>query len=162
MREVVLLLGGNAGSVEQTFEGVRHDLEREVGQIKRLSDTMSSEAWGFESAQFLNQALLLESNLDTVALLDATQSIEERWGRCREQEAEEKSRSGERYLARTIDIDIIFYGEAIVQSERLTIPHPLIAERRFALEPLAQIVPQWVHPASGVSVEEMLNDIKRQ
>ncbi len=159
MTSVVLLLGGNLGNVAQTFEGVKHDLEREVGAIVSCSEQLKSDAWGFEAATFLNEAVVVETKLEPVELLDATQRIEERWGRARAVEQETKSESGERYCSRMIDIDIIFYGQEVLQSERLTVPHPLMGERRFVLEPLSQIVPNFVHPLVGLSVAEMLNRV---
>ncbi len=162
MSRVVLLLGGNRGSVEQTFSSVRGDLEREVGQIVDSSTTLRSEAWGFEADDFLNQAVVVESSLEPHALLDITQRIEQRWGRERVREQEEKSESGERYCSRAIDIDIIFYGEEVIQSQRLVVPHPLLEERKFVLEPLNQIMPHFVHPQTGLSVAEMLNRIEKQ
>ncbi len=162
MIKVLLLLGGNVGSVESTFEGVRGDLEREVGAIVSCSELLESQAWGFDSAPFLNQGVAVTTSLDPLSLLDSTQRIEERWGRNRAKEREQKGRSGERYLAREIDIDIIFYGDTIMQSERLTLPHPLVAQREFALEPLAQIAPEATHPVSGKSVAQMLNELKSE
>ncbi len=156
MTRVVLLLGGNIGSVEQTFAAVRCDLESEVGSIVGSSSLMRSEPWGYKSSrEFLNQAVELSTALNPLALLDATQQIEQRWGRDRGGEQHAK----ERYSDRTIDIDIIFYGQEIISCERLTVPHKLAGERRFVLEPLAEIMPDFIHPACGKSIAEMLKDL---
>lgn len=160
MRQVVLLLGGNLGDVEQTFAAVRIDLGQRVGEIKAMSTLLSTEAWGFESAPFGNQAVILETELGAEELLEELQSIEERWGRDRARERETKESEGVRYTARTIDIDIIFYGDSIIETPRLTVPHLLMAEREFVLEPIAQIAPRWVHPQSGKSVVQMLNELR--
>ncbi len=160
MISVLLLLGGNLGSVEQTFMGVRGDLEREAGEILRSSEILRSAAWGFQADDFLNQAVELTTELGAEELLDVTQGIEERWGRDREAEAEAKRLGDERYCSRSIDIDIIFYGDAIIESERLTIPHPLMAEREFVLEPLVQIAPNFINPINRLSVEQMFNNLK--
>ncbi len=160
MRGVVLLLGGNLGDVAHTFEGVKRDLEREVGSVVRCSEQLRSEAWGFDSMPFLNEAVEVETRLEPLELLKTTQRIEERWGRAREEEREKKSESGERYCSRMIDIDIIFYGQEVIQTEPLTVPHPLMAQRRFVLEPLSQIVPHFVHPILGLSVVEMLKRVE--
>ncbi|MFR9523340.1 MAG: 2-amino-4-hydroxy-6-hydroxymethyldihydropteridine diphosphokinase [Rikenellaceae bacterium] len=160
MTQVVLLLGGNLGDVRATFEGVRADLEREVGEVMRYSPIMRSEAWGFEAEPFLNQAVIISTKLEAEALLDAVQKIENRWGRNRQSETEMKILSGEKYTSRSIDIDIIFYGDSIIESPRLTVPHLLMAKREFVLEPIAEIAPHLVNAKNGKSVEQMLNELK--
>lgn len=154
------MLGGNVGSVERTFEGVKCDLEREVGDIVRCSSVMRSAAWGFCADDFLNEAVIVATKLSAEELLDATQRIEKRWGRTREEEQREKILSGEKYTSRSIDIDIIFYGDAVIESERLVVPHLLMTKREFVLEPIAQIAPHLVHPECGKSVAELLNELK--
>ncbi|MFI3316148.1 MAG: 2-amino-4-hydroxy-6-hydroxymethyldihydropteridine diphosphokinase [Rikenellaceae bacterium] len=160
MISVVLLLGGNRGAVDQTFAGVVEDLRVMVGEVEQVSEILRSAAWGFQADDFLNQAVILSTALTAEQLLDATQSIERKWGRVREDEQKEKAVSGEIYASRAIDIDIIFYGQSVTSSDRLTIPHPLMCERRFVLEPLSQIAPQLCHPITGKSVEQMLNELK--
>ncbi|MFI3324263.1 MAG: 2-amino-4-hydroxy-6-hydroxymethyldihydropteridine diphosphokinase [Rikenellaceae bacterium] len=159
MTTVALLLGANMGDVHSTLESVREALQCEVGAIVASSEVMRSEAWGFEAPDFLNQALLITTSLEPLALLDATQRIEERWGRERECEQRAKAESGAKYLSRSIDIDIILYGDQRVECERLTVPHPLMGEREFVLRPLAQVASEIVHPVSGRSIEEMLKDL---
>ncbi|MFI3280214.1 MAG: 2-amino-4-hydroxy-6-hydroxymethyldihydropteridine diphosphokinase [Rikenellaceae bacterium] len=160
MISVILLLGGNLGEMEQTFARVREDLESEVGQIVNLSSIERSKAWGFQADDFLNQAVELETSMEPEELLDAVQRIENRWGRARAEEARQKQESGERYTSRSIDVDIIFYGDQAISTERLTVPHPLVEQREFVLKPLAQIASQRRHAITGRSVEQMLNDLK--
>ncbi len=159
MTQVALLLGGNLGDVESTFSGVRLDLEREVGELRSCSEVFVTKAWGFEAPDFRNQAVIVATHLQPLALLEATQRIEERWGRDRQRESGDKEVSGERYCNRSIDIDIILYGDKVFHSARLTIPHPLMAEREFVLRPLAQVAPAMRHGVSGKSIEEMLKDL---
>ncbi len=161
IRQVALLLGGNRGEVERTFEGVCTELEQRVGQIQSKSECLRSEAWGFSSERFSNQAVVVATELEAEELLDTVQLIEEHWGRDREAEREEKVVSGARYTARTIDIDIIFYGDQVIDTPRLRVPHPLMSEREFVLEPLSQIAPHWCHPILGESVEQMLKKRKK-
>ncbi len=160
MSEVVLLLGGNLGDVEQTLLSAVQDLQREVGEVCAASEVMLSDAWGFDAAPFLNQAVIIKTELSPLELLAATQRIEQRLGRDRVAEAETKRKSAASYLDRKIDIDIIFYAGQVVEEEHLQIPHLLITKREFALRPIAQIAPQWLHPQNGKSVEEMLRDLK--
>ncbi len=159
MTTVALLLGANVGDVQRTLESVCEDLQREVGAIVASSEVLRSAAWGFEAPDFLNQALLISTSLEPLELLDVTQRIEERWGRQREDEQRAKAESGARYLPRSIDIDIILYGDRVVECERLTVPHPLMGEREFVLRPLAQVASSVVHPVSGRSIGEMLKDL---
>lgn len=148
------------GDVERTFEGVRSELEQRIGTIQRVSECLRSEAWGFSSEEFINQAVVISTEMEAEALLDTVQLIEEHWGREREAERIKKEESGERYTARTIDIDIIFYGDQIVNTPRLSVPHPLMSEREFVLAPLAQVAPHWRHPLREQSVEQMLKQLQ--
>lgn len=94
-------------------------------------------------------------------MLDACQQIERELGRNRAAEAVEKASSGAAYSSRPIDIDIIFYGDEVIDDERLTVPHPLLAEREFALQPLAEIMRRHRHPVTGVTVGEMLGALHK-
>jgi 2-amino-4-hydroxy-6-hydroxymethyldihydropteridine diphosphokinase len=97
-----------------------------------------------------------------LALLEAVNDIERRLGRDRTAEQKVKSATGARYASRSIDIDILFYDDLVIESERLTLPHPRIAEREFVLEPLSEVVPEWQHPISGKSVQQMNEELKRR
>ncbi len=129
----------------------------------KRSTMVTSQPWGFgdqtqeEVAPFTNQAVVVETELAAEELLNALQQIENELGRRRTDEQQEREQRGVRYLSRKIDIDIIFYGDHVIQSERLTTPHPLMAEREFVLEPLVEIEPEWRHPLLRVSCRELLN-----
>jgi 2-amino-4-hydroxy-6-hydroxymethyldihydropteridine diphosphokinase len=97
----------------------------------------------------LNQVLCIDTTLDAVDILDLTQQIEIEMGRAT------KSSNGI-YSDRVIDIDILLYGDICIQTERLTIPHPLMQDRRFVLEPLAEIAANVVHPISEKTIKELL------
>lgn len=156
MASLALLLGGNCGDMVATFEGVRRAIESRVGEIVAQSSLLKSEPWGFDCEDiFSNQALIVECDMEPLELLDVLQAIEHQWGRDRKTEAKIKETSGERYTSRAIDIDIILYGDRVVQSERLQIPHPLMQERMFVLKPLAQVAPQMLHPVLGLTVEQI-------
>ncbi len=181
MYKAILLTGGNEGDVAATLAAARERVRECVGPIAAASSLYRSAPWGyFDSPQqdFLNQALIVETHLSPIELLDATQRIEQELGRPKGAASGELTstasavrRRGWRlsawfrfakpaharvYTSRPIDIDILFYDDLVMQTERLTIPHPLIQDREFALEPLAEIAPGYLHPVLGITVDEML------
>ena len=162
MARVALITGGNVGNAEATLAEAERLIADEVGTIECRSQIYRTKAWGFEADDFRNQVLVVESELEPLALLDAVNDIERRLGRDRVEEQKVKSATGARYASRSIDIDILFYDALVVESERLTLPHPRIAERDFVLEPLVEVVPQWLHPVSGKSVEQMFEELKQR
>ena len=163
MARVALLLGGNQGDVKRTLQTAQQLINSRVGAVLRCSHRYESEPWGFPAAQrFSNQALEVSTDLSPLEVLDACQGIERELGRNRAAEAIEKASSGAAYSSRPIDIDIIFYGDEVVDDERLTVPHPLLAEREFALQPLAEIMRRHRHPVTGVTVGEMLDALRNR
>lgn len=152
MTRVALLLGGNQGDVKRTLQTAQQLINSRVGAVLRCSHRYESAPWGFPAAQrFSNQALEVSTDLSPLEVLDACQQIERELGRNRAAEAVEKASSGAAYSSRPIDIDIIFYGDEVIDDERLTVPHPLLAEREFALQPLAEIMRRHRHPVTGVT-----------
>ena len=163
MARVALLLGGNRGDVKRTLQTAQQLINSRVGAVLRCSHRYESEPWGFPAAQrFSNQALEVSTDLSPLEVLDACQGIERELGRNRAAEAIEKASSGAAYSSRPIDIDIIFYGDEVIDDERLTVPHPLLAEREFALQPLAEIMRRHRHPITGVTVGEMLDALRNR
>ena len=161
MARVILLSGGNTGDIKRTLQAAQQLLNERVGAVLRCSHRYESAPWGFEAAErFSNQALELSTDLAPEEVLDACQAIERELGRNRAAEAVEKASSGSRYTSRPIDIDILFYDDAVIATERLTVPHPLLAEREFALVPLAEIARDRRHPVTGLTVGEMLAAIR--
>lgn len=163
MARVALLLGGNQGDVKRTLQTAQQLINSRVGAVLRCSHRYESEPWGFPAAQrFSNQVLEVSTDLSPLEVLDACQGIERELGRNRAAEAIEKASSGAAYSSRPIDIDIIFYGDEVIDDERLTVPHPLLAEREFALQPLAEIMRRHRHPVTGVTVGEMLDALRNR
>ena len=163
MARVALLLGGNQGDVKRTLQTAQQLINSRVGAVLRCSHRYESEPWGFPAAQrFSNQALEVSTDLSPLEVLDACQGIERELGRNRAAEAIEKASSGAAYSSRPIDIDIIFYGDEVIDDEHLTVPHPLLAEREFALQPLAEIMRRHRHPVTGVTVGEMLDALRNR
>lgn len=163
MARVVLLAGGNLGDVKSRLQRAQKLVNERVGAVLRCSHRYESEPWGFAAAgRFSNQAMEISTDLAPEEVLDAVQAIEAELGRDRAAEQREKARSGAAYVSRPIDIDILFYDDLVLASERLTLPHPLLAEREFALVPLCEIMRSRRHPVSGRTMGELLDDLKRR
>ena len=117
MARVALLLGGNQGDVKRTLQTAQQLINSRVGAVLRCSHRYESEPWGFPAAQrFSNQALEVSTDLSPLEVLDACQGIERELGRNRAAEAIEKASSGAAYSSRPIDIDIIFYGDEVIDA----------------------------------------------
>ncbi len=161
MARVTLLAGGNVGDVKQTLQAAQQLINRKIGAVMRCSHRYQSRAWGFDSDEtFSNQALEVDTDLTPHEVLDVLHEIENELGRDRRAEALEKEQSGQRYASRVIDVDIIFYDDVVCHDEQLTLPHPLMAERGFVLQPLAEIMSAKRHPVSGKTVGEMFAEWK--
>ena len=150
-----IALGSNLSDRQHQLDAARAFLGA-LGTVEACSPVMESEPWGFVSPHpFLNQVLLLQTPLSPTELLDATQDIERRMGRT------QKSEAG-CYHDRIIDIDLLFYDNLVMDTPRLVLPHPLLHERLFVLQPLAAIAPSLVHPRLGLTVTEMLKKIEKK
>lgn len=141
VHRATILAGGNVGDTAARFiEAERLLAERGVEVVAR-SQNYESRAWGFESEMlFTNCAWEVATELDAEPLLDALQEVENLLGRNRDEERKIKAESGERYCSRTLDLDILFYDEEHISSERLKVPHPLIMERDFVITPLCELL----------------------
>ena len=163
MARVTLLLGGNEGDVKRTLQAAQQLVNARVGAVLRCSHRYESEPWGVASAaRFSNQALEITTDLSPLEVLDAVQRIECDLGRNRAAEAVEKASTGAAYTSRPIDIDIIFYDDEVIREERLTVPHPRLAEREFALVPLCEIMRLRRHPVTGETVGGMLEALRKK
>ncbi len=146
MERVYLATGSNIGDKSAHLAKALELIEGYVGDIVQVSGVYRTAAWGIEDQpEFLNQAMAVNSNLEPETLLLAAMDIERQMGR------ERRIRWGERL----IDIDILFYGNLVSQSQRLTIPHPFIQERNFVLQPLLEIAPDFCHPVLQKSIREL-------
>lgn len=149
MCKVYLLLGGNLGDRENNISLALKYLEKEVGVITKKSLIYETKAWGLNTQpDFLNIAVEIDTNLLPVNLLKKTQNIENLIGRKR----------GEKWAARTMDIDILFYDQEIIKTEKLVIPHPLMVERLFVLKPLNDIAPDLIHPILKITIKQLLQN----
>lgn len=134
MHIVYLSLGTNLGDKEQNLNRACSMLGQSVGKITKRSSMIETEPWGYDSPNsYLNMCVKIETLLEPIQLLDATQEIERRMGRT------EKT-INKQYHDRIIDIDILYYDDLQINTERLTIPHPLIETRDFVLKPLKEVI----------------------
>lgn len=137
----VILAGGNIGDTVARFVEAERLLAERGVEIVARSQNYTSRAWGFESEMlFVNCAWIVATALEAEPLLDTLQSVENLLGRNREEEQKTKAERGERYCSRTLDLDILFYDEEHIASERLKVPHPLIMEREFVITPLCEVL----------------------
>ena len=156
MATVYLGLGTNIGNRKENLTRAIEALSLALGHYTALSSFIETAPWGFDSENsFLNCAVAFETELAPQELLDTTESIERELGRTTKS-------TGGTYHDRVIDIDILLYGNVVIETPRLTIPHPLMHMRDFVLEPLAEIAPHAIHPTSGKSIEELAARLKEQ
>ena len=149
MAKAYLSLGTNIGNKRGNLVKAAALLAERVGDILALSDIYETEPWGFESLNtFLNAALILETTAEPLELLDATRLIEIELGRI------EKSKEMQ-YEDRIIDIDLLMYEDVIMQTDRLTLPHPLMHKRLFVMDPLVEIAPDVVHPVFHKTISQL-------
>jgi 2-amino-4-hydroxy-6-hydroxymethyldihydropteridine diphosphokinase len=148
---IILLIGGNLGDRELLLKRCRNLIELLMGQIIRSSSIYQTQAWGIEEqAAFLNQAIEIQSPYSPLGLLQQISAIEQRLGRVRTK----------KWAARHMDIDILVYGEQVINTEVLQVPHPEIQNRRFALLPLCEIAGDMIHPVFGLEFSEILDNCK--
>lgn len=147
MNETYLLTGGNIGNRLAYLSKTKEEIEKRCGRILKESSVYETAAWGKEDQEaFLNQVLKIETNLDPEELLKTILQIEEYLGRKREL----------KYGPRTIDIDILFFNEAVINQPSLKIPHPQMQNRRFVLSPLNEIASDKLHPSLHKTIAQLL------
>jgi 2-amino-4-hydroxy-6-hydroxymethyldihydropteridine diphosphokinase len=145
--QLFLSLGGNLGNTREIFEGAYPLIEKKIGKISVYSSIYQTQAWGpIPQDDFLNQVLLVSTTLNPQACLTEMLAIEKKFGRERK----------ERWGPRTLDLDLLYYGDLIIAEADLVVPHPRIAERKFILTPLAEIAPLFEDPVSGLTANAML------
>lgn len=146
MQSVFILAGTNLGDRKANLDFALRSLAK-GGTVIKTSSCFETEPVGFlDQPWFLNQAFELETPLTPSELLSFCQNIEASCGRVRTFPN----------APRTLDLDILLYGDNVINQEDLIIPHPRLVARRFALEPLAQIAPEFVHPVLKKSIRSLL------
>ena len=157
MTNVILLLGSNDSHACEIIDKATLLIGLAIGEVVQQSKDYTTAPYGFSADNnFVNRALEVETDIDAYELLRRINRIEEGLGRNREKEREISAARGERYASRPIDIDIVFYGDETFDDEKLTIPYHYLAEREYALLPVAEIAPERKHPALERTPREML------
>jgi 2-amino-4-hydroxy-6-hydroxymethyldihydropteridine diphosphokinase len=147
MNTAYLLIGGNIGNKLQCLQEATRLLDELAGKVIEKSSFYETAAWGnTQQPSFINQALQLDTALTAHDLIECMLSIEQNMGRKRL----------EKYGPRTIDIDMLLYNHAIIQMPLLTVPHPQLVHRMFALQPLQEIAPLYLHPILKKTISQLL------
>jgi len=157
---VYLSLGTNIGDKESNLHVAISEIERQIGKVVSQSAFLCTDPWGFDSENsFLNACVGVETTLSPTQLLNRCQKIEKQMGRTQKSFVVEGEDGQKKtiYHDRIIDIDILLYDDKEVHTSRLTVPHPLMSQRRFVLEPLAEIAYDVKIPGTTMSVGDMLS-----
>lgn len=150
---VYIGLGSNQGNRFAYLQKATNAIFERVGSISATAPVYETPAWGFEGHDFLNTCLAVETYCSAEKLLNKLLHIEQEFGRKRHHGG---------YANRTLDLDILFYANAKIESKTLVVPHPHLPKRRFVLQPLVDIAPQFKHPELGKTVSELLLKTKDQ
>jgi len=148
---LILHIGSNIGDREKNLHHCVELIKTHLGSILQKSEVYATEAWGIkDQPEFYNQALSITTSLSPHNVQKITQKIEFIIGKEKE------------YLwgPRKIDIDILFYGNKIINDSILIVPHPRMEQRNFVLVPLMDIISEFIHPVSGLTIREMYTQCK--
>jgi len=151
MIDVFLLLGSNLGNRQGFLQMAIRHIETDIAPVMKKSSVYETQSWGKTDApDYLNQVIQLKTELSPQIILQKILNIEIDLGRKRE----------EKWGSRTIDIDILFYGNDIIAESSLNIPHPELHKRRFTLAPLDEIAPDFIHPVFNKSIFQLKSELK--
>lgn len=154
MSIVYLGIGTNLGNKKANIESAIQYLKEQIGKEVSRSALFVTEPWGFHSNNtFINIAASFNTTLSPQDVLTATQLIEKQMGRTHKS-------VDRQYKDRIIDIDILLYDDLILNQPNLVIPHPLMAERLFVMQPLAEIAPNLAHPVLHTTISELLKALQ--
>lgn len=150
MEVCYVLFGSNMGDKAALFDRACQLMEERCGAIKAVSSAYGSEPWGFEAEEwFYNRLVVVETGLSPDGMMLALLDIESELGRRR-------VAGLQGYQSRPVDLDILYFGDRIVHTDRVTVPHPRLHLRRFALLPLCELVPHFEHPVFKLTQEALL------
>lgn len=148
--KVYIALGSNKGDRFKHLQDAIDLIFNRIGKINIISKVYNTPAFGFEGDDFLNTCIFIETDVPSDKVMSELLAIETKLGR-------ERSNT-ETYEARTIDLDMLFFDDEIIDTKLLQIPHPEMHKRKFVLQPLHDIAPKMLHPKFNTTVLEMLND----
>lgn len=148
--QVILSIGSNQGNRLEVIKKCIELIHQQIGTVIQVSRVYETAAWGFDSDAFYNCALLLHTQISASEVLLKALAIEQNLGRTRTNE------SG--YQSRIIDIDLIAFDEAIIETESLQVPHPLMQDRKFVLLPFQDLALNWMHPVFNKNISELVAD----
>lgn len=147
--DFLISLGSNIGDRSANLAAARHELVGRCGKLGDQSAIYESSPWGFDAKSwFLNQVLILESEMIPGQMMSVMLKIESEMGRER--------KHGKDYQSRVLDIDILLIDDCVIQCSDLTVPHPRMHERKFVLVPAVEIAASWTHPLLYKNLEQLL------
>tara|TARA_B100000780_G_scaffold273687_1_gene237598 strand:+ start:795 stop:1304 length:510 start_codon:yes stop_codon:yes gene_type:complete len=146
--KVLLSLGSNKGNRKENLEKAIIEIQNLLGNVIAISPIYESPSWGYIDEAYLNNAICLVTNIEPLALMESLLNIENSLGRLRT--------NSSTYEAREIDLDIILIEGLIVNHVKLQVPHPRMDLRKFVLQPLVDIAPNWEHEITNFSLKELL------
>ncbi|MBQ9864016.1 MAG: 2-amino-4-hydroxy-6-hydroxymethyldihydropteridine diphosphokinase [Bacteroidales bacterium] len=160
MPTLYLLIGGNQGDRQQMLSHATDLIRERIGSVVAVSNIYETAPWGMfapgeEPQNFYNKALQVETTLSPHEALGEALGIERILGRRRENGSVENARY---YSSRPIDIDLIFYDTMVIDAPDLVLPHPRMHLRRFVLQPLCQLAPDFIHPVFNKSLSQLLEE----
>ncbi|MGF7082937.1 2-amino-4-hydroxy-6-hydroxymethyldihydropteridine diphosphokinase [Mucilaginibacter sp. UYCu711] len=151
MNNVFLLLGSNLGDRKLFLQQAILHIAYDIAPTQKISSVYETQSWGkTDEPDYLNMVVELKTELSAQAILTKILAIEQVMGRVRE----------EKWGSRIIDIDILYYNDAIINEPGLHVPHPQLHNRRFTLEPLAEIAPDFIHPVLKKNNLWLKNELK--
>ena len=151
MNKIYLQLGSNMGNSLEKLAEARKGISKQIGKIKRESQIYQTAAWGkSDQPDFLNQVIMVETDLAAPDTIQTLLSIEKTMGRIRTL----------KNAPRTIDIDILFFNKETITQPDLVVPHQQIPNRRFVLIPLNELAANFIHPVLNKTIHQLLRDCK--
>jgi 2-amino-4-hydroxy-6-hydroxymethyldihydropteridine diphosphokinase len=146
--KVLISLGSNKGVREKNIEKAIALIQKDLGEILAISPLYETPSWGYDDDPYLNNVICLVTELLPLEMMDTLLKIELELGR--------KRTENQNYQARNIDLDIVLIEGVVVDHPKLQVPHPRMNLRKFVLQPLSDIAPDWIHETERISVSDLL------
>lgn len=150
MNKVYIEIGGNQGDRLQNIQNAKLFIASSIGRVIEYSSIYETPPWGFESDQFFyNQVIYVETLFNAEELMKRAMVVEQQLGRVR---------SKDKYSSRTMDVDILFFNNEVLNTKNVVVPHPRMHLRRFVLEPMFELNKNLKHPILNKTIEQLLNE----